>query len=69
MSPPEKSTSSAPILSVEGARATLRLNRPAEHNRLDPGDLNELRDQLKRIESDVSIRVFLLTGTGARSLR
>ncbi len=58
---------SAPILAIEGTRATIRLNRPAEHNRLDPGDLNELRDQLKRIEADPAVRVFILTGTGAKS--
>ena len=67
MTPPEKTASTAPILTLEGTRATIRLNRAAEHNRIDPGDLNELRDQLKRIESDLTIRVFLLTGTGARS--
>ena len=58
---------SAPILTIQGARASIRLNRPAEHNRLDPGDLNELHEQLKRIESDPAVRVFILTGTGARS--
>lgn len=58
---------SAPILAIEGTRATIRLNRPAEHNRLDPGDLNELRDQLTRIEADPGVRVFILSGTGAKS--
>ena len=58
---------SAPILTIDGARATVRLNRPAEHNRLDPGDLNALRTQLQRIESDPGIRVVVLTGTGAKS--
>ena len=67
MTPPEKTASTAPILTIEGTRASIRLNRAAEHNRLDPGDLNELRDQLKRVESDSSVRVFLLTGTGTRT--
>ena len=58
---------SAPILAIDGARATIRLNRPAEHNRLDPGDLNTLRSQLQRIEAEAGIRVVVLTGTGARS--
>jgi enoyl-CoA hydratase/carnithine racemase len=58
---------SAPTLATDGARATIRLNRPAEHNRLDPGDLNALRTQLQRIESDAGIRVVVLTGTGAKS--
>ena len=59
--------SSAPVLTIEGPRATIRLNRPAEHNRLDPGDLNDLREQLKRIEADPAVRVFILTGTGGKS--
>lgn len=58
---------STPILAIEGARATIRLNRPAEHNRLDPADLNALRSQLRRIDSDLGIRVLVLTGTGTRS--
>jgi enoyl-CoA hydratase len=60
---------SAPILAMErdGARAIIRLNRPAEHNRLDPGDLNTLRTQLQRIDTDTGIRVAVLTGTGAKT--
>ncbi len=58
---------SAPVLTIEGRRATLRLNRPGEHNRLDPSDLNALRAQLRGIESDAALRVLVLTGTGARS--
>ena len=58
---------SAPLLDIEGARATIRLNRPAEHNRLDPDDLNALRAHLQAIESDARLRVAVLTGTGART--
>lgn len=58
---------SAPILAIDGARATIRLNRPAEHNRLDPDDLNTLRAHLQRIDSIHGIRVAVLTGTGAKS--
>jgi enoyl-CoA hydratase len=60
---------SAPILVIDGdgTRATIRLNRPAEHNRLDPGDLNTLLAQLQRINGEAGIRVVVLTGTGARS--
>lgn len=60
---------SAPILAIDGdgGRATIRLNRPAEHNRLDPGDLNTLRAQLQRIDAEAGIRVVVLTGTGAKS--
>lgn len=60
---------SAPILVLgsEGARATIRLNRPAEHNRLDPDDLNTLLAHLRRVDSVRSIRAVVLTGTGAKS--
>ena len=67
MSKADKATHSAPILAINGARATIRLNRPAEHNRLDPGDLNTLRAQLQRIDAQAGIRVVVLTGTGAKS--
>ena len=58
---------SAPILAIEGARATIRLSRPAQHNRLDPGDLDTLRSHLQRIDPDTGIRVLVLTGAGTRS--
>lgn len=58
---------SAPLLDIAGARATLRLNRPGEHNRLDPSDLNALRAHLRAVESDARVRVLVLTGTGPRS--
>jgi enoyl-CoA hydratase/carnithine racemase len=55
---------SPPVLTVEGARATIRLNRPRHLNRLQPGDLNVLLQLFDRIESDTTIRVMVLTGTG-----
>ena len=58
---------SSPLLTVSGPRATLRLNRPREHNRLDPTDLNILREHVATVESDPSLRVFVLTGTGEKS--
>ena len=35
-------TASAPVLDVDGARATIRLNRPRHLNRLQPEDLAAL---------------------------
>ncbi len=72
MSKTGKATHSAPILAIDGdgaraTRATIRLNRPAEHNRLDPGDLNTLRAQLRHVDDDAGIRVVVLTGTGAKT--
>src|SRR5712672_3331343 len=55
---------SAPVLDIDDARATIRLNRPKHLNRLQPGDLDTLLKLFDRIESDPAIRVMVLTGTG-----
>ncbi len=54
----------APVLDINGARATIRLNRPKHLNRLQPDDLDALLNLFDRIESDPAIRVLVLTGTG-----
>ncbi len=53
-----------PKLQIEGPRATIRLCRPAEHNRIDPEDLDVLLDHLRRIAAQDGVRVLVLTGTG-----
>jgi enoyl-CoA hydratase/carnithine racemase len=55
---------STPLLTVEAARATIRLNRPRHLNRLQPEDLDALLALFDRIEADAAIRVVVLTGTG-----
>jgi enoyl-CoA hydratase len=55
---------STPVLIIEGARATIRLNRPKHLNRLQPDDLKALLNLFDRIEADPAIRVMVLTGTG-----
>ena len=55
---------SAPLLEVSGARATIRLNRPRHHNRIEADDLAVLLQLFDRIEADPAIRVLVLTGTG-----
>jgi len=57
-------TASTPLLVIEGARATIRLNRPRHLNRLQPDDLDALLELFDRIEADAAIRVLVLTGTG-----
>ena len=57
-------TASAPLLDIDGARATIRLNRPKHLNRLQPDDLDALTGLFDRIEADPAIRVLVLTGTG-----
>jgi len=55
---------SAPLLDIDGARATIRLNRPRHLNRLQADDLAALLVLFDRIEADPAIRVMVLTGTG-----
>ncbi len=57
-------TPTAPVLEINGARATIRLNRPKHLNRLQPEDLDALSKLFDRIEADPALRVLVLTGTG-----
>src|SRR6516164_5058628 len=56
--------STTPLVSVTYGRALVRLNRPREHNRLEPDDLAVLRETFTSVDADPSIRVLVLTGTG-----
>jgi enoyl-CoA hydratase len=62
--PEAAETASTPLLEIDGARATIRLNRPKHLNRLQPDDLDALLRLFDRIESAAAIRVLVLTGTG-----
>jgi enoyl-CoA hydratase/carnithine racemase len=53
-----------PIVTIAGPRATIRLNRPRQHNRIEPDDLAVLRETFARIDDDPRVRVLVLTGTG-----
>src|ERR1700751_4089556 len=57
-------TASAPLLELDGARATIRLNRPKHLNRLQADDLDVLLSLFAEIEADRALRVLVLTGTG-----
>ena len=61
---PAGTPSTPPILTLADGRALVRLNRPREHNRLEPDDLAALRDIFDRVDTDTSIRVLVITGTG-----
>lgn len=60
----QSDSGSAPVLTVDGSRATITLNRPSQHNRLESGDLAHLRDLLAALEERRDIRVLILTATG-----
>ena len=53
-----------PVLERQGARATIRLNRPRHLNRLQADDLSVLMKLFAEVESDSAVRVLVLTGTG-----
>lgn len=53
-----------PTLSVQGGIATIRLNRPAVHNRIEPGDLLVLTELLERVAGDPTIRVLVMAAGG-----
>jgi enoyl-CoA hydratase len=55
---------SPPVLERQGARATIRLNRPKHLNRLQAEDLEVLLKLFAEIEADPATRVLILTGTG-----
>src|SRR3954449_8370225 len=55
---------STPVLILDGARATIRLNRPKHLNRLQVDDLEALLNLFDRLEGDPAIRVLVLTGPG-----
>jgi enoyl-CoA hydratase len=57
--------SNEPILSIEGNRATIRLNRPQHHNRIEVTDIGLLRDMFSEIERDKRLRVLILTASGS----
>ena len=60
----DAANASTPVLTRDGARATIRLNRPKHLNRLQPDDLEALLNLFDRLEADPAIRVLVLTGTG-----
>ncbi|HVH78361.1 MAG TPA: enoyl-CoA hydratase/isomerase family protein [Stellaceae bacterium] len=60
----DSGASTAPIVTIADGRATITLNRPREHNRIEPSDLAVLRETFDRIDREPGVRVLVLTGTG-----
>ena len=55
------------LLDIDGPRATVTLNDPAKHNRLDPAGLRLLREAAEKADADPAVRVLVLTGAGDKS--
>jgi enoyl-CoA hydratase/carnithine racemase len=64
MQPREPDAATTPVLTIEGARATIRLNRPRQLNKITPQDIIALMEALEAIEKNDAVRVVVLTGTG-----
>lgn len=63
--PDAAATDAAPVLiERDGARATVRLNRPEAMNALDTRTKAELLAALREVAEDRAVRVVVLTGTG-----
>lgn len=56
-----------PLLEIDGARATLRLNRPSQHNRIDPEDLAVLHAHLDTALAQPAVRLVVFVGSGPRT--
>jgi enoyl-CoA hydratase len=55
------------LLAIDGSRATITLNDPAKHNRLDPVGLSKLRTAVETADADPDVRVTVLTGAGEKT--
>jgi enoyl-CoA hydratase/carnithine racemase len=56
-----------PSLIVAAGVATVRFERPREHNRIDPDDIPLLRAHVERAAVDATIRAVVFTGAGTRT--
>ncbi|HEX3348213.1 MAG TPA: enoyl-CoA hydratase/isomerase family protein [Acetobacteraceae bacterium] len=54
-----------PTLAIDAAGvATIRLNRPRHHNRLEPGDVGVLRDIIRSVAASKAARVAVVAASG-----
>ena len=64
---PRRNMTDTVLLAIDGQRATITLNDPAKHNRLDTEGLARLREVVEVADADPSVRVTVLTGAGEKS--
>lgn len=55
------------LLTVDGPTATITLNDPAKHNRLNPEGLKLLREAVEKADADPAVRATVITGTGEKT--
>ena len=56
-----------PSLTIKEGVATVRFERPREHNRIDPDDIPVLRAHVERAALDATVRVVVFTGASGRT--
>ena len=54
-------------LAIDGPRATVTLNDPAKHNRLNPSGLEQLLAAVEKADADPEVRVTVITGAGEKT--
>jgi enoyl-CoA hydratase len=64
MSAEMTSAATTPQLDIRNGKATIHLNRPAQHNRLEPVDLKELTRMFDELGRDPAVRVLIITAGG-----
>jgi enoyl-CoA hydratase len=52
------------ILSIDAHVATVRFNRPQEHNRIEPADLDTLASHIAEVNANRDVRVLMIASTG-----
>src|SRR4051812_47211132 len=55
------------LLEIEGAIATITINRPEKLNALDPAMLAQFEAITRQIDNDPAIRVAILTAAGEKA--
>jgi len=55
------------LFAIDGPRATITLNDPAKHNRLDPAGLDLLMAAVETADANPDIRVTVITGAGDKT--
>jgi enoyl-CoA hydratase/carnithine racemase len=55
------------LLTIDGARATITLNRPERHNALERADLEQFGAHLDTVAANPDLRVLILSGGTAKS--
>ena len=61
---PHADAAGRPVLKLHAGRATLTLNRPAQHNRLHRADLLALQQHFAALTLMPEVRLLVLTGSG-----